>query len=116
MKKMHYYSPAEDKLILENVKKYVTNINYSFKISSQRIGVTQKSVKNRYYNVLKNNPDIVFILGSSRRGFIQNKKNIPEKMLFEKQNELTPLQKIIGEMLNLSDFERKQILMFFKTN
>ena len=37
-------------------------------------------------------------------------------MLFEKQNELTPLQKIIGEMLNLSDFERKQILMFFKTN
>ena len=52
MRKMHYYSPAEDKLILENVKKYVTNINYSFKISSLRIGVTQKSVKNRYYNVL----------------------------------------------------------------
>lgn len=69
------FTQEQKDIIVEQVKKYPTNLQYAFKEASRITGRLQISITNLWYSKLKFDPKIAAITCGSKHGFSQNQKN-----------------------------------------
>ena len=70
------WTPHEEDVVREYVKKYSENINYALFLAAEELGKTHKAVINRWYNILKHQrckKGMVFMLFSGFKNLINIK-------------------------------------------
>ena len=112
------WTKAEEKLIIDTLKEYPTNLNYGLKLVEPKLkNRTLMAITARYYTRLRKDPNNRIISTGSSRGFTQNVKNLPvdnEGKLPEQ--ELKHFQQLAKQMLDLPVKERNIILNLFSGN
>jgi len=114
------YNKEMDKIIISYIRKYPTNLQFSFKESAKELNkffhkerlnrtVTYKSVEGRYYSYIRVNYEVIAV--GSGDGFsinVKNKPNITKKY----RPKLRPVLYLMREILNLSAKDRKELIHF----
>ena len=81
------WNTDQEKVLLEAVKQYPHNLQFSFLISSIATGKTQRAVENRWYKILRRKEDIYTIttdyvsVGNSKNHF---KRYIPQESVLKR--------------------------------
>ena len=112
------WTKAEERLIIDTLKEYPTNLNYGLKLVEPKLkNRTVMAIKARYYTRLRKDPNNIIISTGSSKGFTQNVKNLSvdnEGNLPEQ--ELKHFQQLAKQMLDLPVKERNIILNLFSGN
>jgi hypothetical protein len=98
----------EDKTIINNIKKYPTNIKYALTLSAEELRTTFEKLNNRYYKHLKYSHTILTV--GTEIGFSNNVKNTLRDIDGNlKLPDMNDVQWLMKQILNLSEQERNTI-------
>jgi len=95
---------VEDQTIINNIKKYPTNIKYALTLSASELSTTFEKLNNRYYKHLKHYHPILTV--GSEIGFSNNVKNTLRDVNGNlKSPDMSDVQWLMKQILNLSEKE-----------
>ena len=101
---------VEDETIINNIKKYPTNIKYALILSAEELRTTFQKLNNRYYKHLKYSHTILTV--GSEIGFSNNVKNTLRDINGNLQSpDMNDVQWLMKQILNLSEKDRNTITL-----
>ena len=109
------FTQEEDLVILRELQQYPDNLTYGLlKAAEVLTGRSLKSVKNRYYNTLRNSEDFMAVTCGSKEGFTHNVKNTPRvEGEFPEDRSLNTVEWLMKKFLDLPKNDRDKIFNFF---
>lgn len=127
-RKKHKWIKKEIDILLNNIKKYPTNIKHALQLTGNQLGLEFGIVWNKWYGspsckhlALRNNPKIYQLTCGSKLGFSQNVKNNKRKKdeegnLLPPEQTLNSFEVMVNQMLQLSLKDRKKVINYFINN
>ncbi len=112
------WSVEEENIVLNNVKKFPDNLRESFRLSEKELEDRNlKSIEQKYYQSIRAKHPHIISIGSAI-GFtgknVKNRANKSDSQETPLTSKLKPFQRIVVEMLSLSEADRNRVIEFFK--
>ena len=109
------WTKEEEQIVIENVRKYPTNLAHAFSESALQLeGRAPASISALWYDKLRKRDDVQAITIGSSKGYSQNAKNTLRKDGVMGEQGLKGYMIVVRDLLNLPKKDRDLVISFLQ--